>query len=419
MEIEIARARVVSRPRGEPAWHIAAAGLLALAAAMGVGRFAFTPILPAMRDAFALAPADLAALASANYLGYLLGAIAAAAVPPRAQGWLPRISLLAVVIVTALMAATSAQPAWLALRFLAGLASAGVFVVASAAVLDWLTRHERLDLLGWLFSGVGVGIAASGLVILAVQQVTRGQMDGWRVEWLAVALLAVVLMAPAWRWLPRPLAPEAHTLPRGSAAMPRGALLPIALMGVAYFLDGAGYIVAGTFLVAIVAAIPGLAELGAGAWLLVGLAGAPSAILWARAGRRLGLIAALGLAYLLQAVSLALPALSTSPLAAALSAILFGATFIGITALTLAEARRHLPPHLVPRAIGLLTAVFGLGQVLGPLLAARLAGPGGDFRPALLVASGAVVIAALLVFAAGVVSRAPGGAPAQRASSNN
>ncbi len=399
----IAEAGTRARAREPAAWQVVAAGMLALAVAMGIGRFAFTPILPAMRDAFTLSPGDLGALASANYLGYLIGAIAAAApIPNRVQGWLLHGSLISVVIVTALMAATELTPAWLALRFLAGLASAGVFVFGSTAVLGWLNQRGRLDLTGWFFSGVGVGIAASGLAILAVQRLSSGGVT-WRAEWIAVAALAAALLAPVWAWLPRVAPTRGDARPIARDRSPGGVSFPIVLLGAAYFMDGAGYIVAGTFLVAIVAAIPGLAGLGAASWILVGLAGAPSALLWSRLGGRIGLVATLGLAYVLQAVSLALPALSASPAAAALSAVLFGGTFIGITLLTIAEARRRVPPHLVARTIGLLTAVFGLGQVIGPLLAARIAEQSGDYRPALLIASGAVLLGALLTFIAGAL----------------
>ena len=128
-------------------WQSLVTGILALAVAMGVGRFAFTPILPAMRDGFGLVPTDLDVLASANYLGYLVGAIAAALpIPGRLHSPALRVSLLTVVVTTGLMAATSAAPIWLVLRFLAGLASAGVFVFGSALVLGSLGRRGRLDL---------------------------------------------------------------------------------------------------------------------------------------------------------------------------------------------------------------------------------------------------------------------------------
>lgn len=393
-----------------PPWPTVAAGLLALAAAMGIGRFAFTPILPAMRDAFALPPAVLGALASANYLGYLIGALAAATpLLGRWAGPILRGSLLAVIAATALMAATSALPAWLLLRFLAGVASAGVFVYGSAAVLGWLARRGRLDLTGWFYSGVGVGIAGSGLAVLASQRLAPADAASWRAEWIAAALLATALTALSWPWLPRAAAVTgAGEEPKTSDA-PNRVSRSMVLLGAAYFLDGAGYIVAGTFLVAVVAAVPGLANLGAGVWILAGIAGAPSAILWTRAGARIGPLAALALAYVLQAAGLALPALSDAPAAAALAAALFGGTFIGITSLTMAETRRRVPGLLLARAIAALTVVFGLGQVLGPLVAAWLAGDAGDFRRALGAASVAVLAGAALTVAAGVVpERLPG-----------
>ena len=199
---EVAEAAAVT-PRSA-VWPTVAAGLLALAVAMGIGRFAFTPILPAMRDAFALPPAVLGALASTNYLGYLLGALAGATpVLGRWSDTILRGCLLAVVVTTALMAATSAVPVWLALRFLAGLASAGVFVYGSAVILGWLARRGRLDLTGWFYSGVGVGIAGSGLVVLGSQRLAPHDAPSWRVEWTGAALLAAALTALCWSRLPR------------------------------------------------------------------------------------------------------------------------------------------------------------------------------------------------------------------------
>jgi MFS family permease len=261
---------------------------------MGIGRFAFTPILPAMRDAFALSPAALGALASANYLGYLVGALAATVpVPPRVHPAILRTSLLIVVIGTGLMAGTTAAWGWLLLRFLAGLASAGIFVFGSTIVLGWLEQQGRATWSGAFFSGVGVGIACSGSVVLGLQHVATGA-EGWRWEWLATAMLAALLTVLSWAWFPQMVRSST------SAQRPQAGLgdevrrLPVLLLGAAYFLAGVGYIVAGTFLVAIVAALPHGGDLGAGAWIIVGLAAAPSTILWARIAGRMSSLAALG-----------------------------------------------------------------------------------------------------------------------------
>jgi MFS family permease len=162
----------------------------------------------------------------------------------------------------------------------------------------------------------------------------------------------------------------------------------------AYFLEGGGYIVTGTFLPAIVEGLPGLGGLGTDAWILVGLAAAPSTVLWAKAASRAGPDAALVAAYAVQAVGIFLLVVSTAWWAATMSAMLFGGTFVGISALTLTYTQRVVGPRRVGLAIGLLTAAFGVGQVLGPLVAASLVGDTSDFRPALVVASAAVTLGA-------------------------
>jgi predicted MFS family arabinose efflux permease len=298
------------------------------------------------------------------------------------------------------MALTTAMPAWLLLRFAAGVASAGVFVFASAAVIGWFVLQKRPALVGFFFSGVGLGIVCSGAVILLVQRLTGGQ--AWRVEWLGAALLAILLALPTLRWLPQE---TLGTAPRRSDSdAPRRLSTPLILLAVSYFLGGIGYIVAGTFIVAIVSAVPGLQDLGAGAWILVGLAAFPSTPLWTKVAVSIGRMKALGLSYLIMALGLLLPALFVQPAAAVASTLLFGATFIGFGALTVAEAQHLAPPRQAARTIALLTVIFGLGQVAGPLLAAFLASPSGDFRSSLLMAGLVVFIAALCAFASGRVA---------------
>jgi MFS family permease len=190
--------------------------------------------------------------------------------------------------------------------------------------------------------------------------------------------------------------------PETEDPMPAGVKLGIVLLCLAYFLAGAGYIVTGTFLPTIVEYIPGLGGLGAGAWVLAGLAAAPSTVLWTRIASRAGSVAALVAAYAVQATGILLPALSGAKWAAACSALLFGGTFVGIAALTLTYAREVTGGRRSGLAIGLLTAAFGVGQVLGPLAAAALAGETGGFGPALVFASAAVALGALLLPVAGL-----------------
>ena len=384
-----------------------ASGILALVVAMGIGRFAYTPILPAMQATFGLSNGMSGALASSNYLGYLVGAILAAAVPSaRRQTFLLRASLMVVVLTTCLVAFTTEFWAWMAVRFVAGIASAGVFVFASGAILGVLASMDEQKLSGWLYSGVGLGIAISGVLVLALNKLLPvGNVAGWRADWIGMAVLATVLLIPCWAWIPRSeneaARPRARPESITSMARRRVVLTYLLLLSVAYFLEGTGYIVSGTFLVKIIEELPGLGGFGTSAWILVGLAAIPSTVLWAWAASRVGFVGTLIVAYIVQAIGVVLPVLSGTEWAAALSAILFGGTFMGIVALTITYAREVVPSQQAARAIAVLTAAFGVGQVVGPLIATGLASGPKDFGPSLVAASSALFVSGLLMVAVG------------------
>lgn len=397
-------------------WNLAA-GILALVVAFGIGRFAYTPILPVMQERFALTNAAVGALASSNYLGYVLGAILAAFVPAgRWQDTLLRSSLLVAAVSTGFMALTSEFSVWLALRFLAGLTSASIFVFASSVVLGELARRGRPELSGWFYSGVGLGIVLSGLVVLLLNSLLYEGSASWRIDWICLGALAALLVAPCWARLPKGEAaegeagddtPEARLTDnaRHATRSASGVPLGVALLCVAYFLEGGGYIVTGTFLPTIVEGSSGLGSLGVGTWVLVGLAAAPSTVLWAKAASHVGQAWALVLAYIAQALGILLPVVSATWWAAVLSAALFGGTFMGIVALTLTYARQLVPARSADLALGTLTAAFGVGQVLGPLVAAALAGETGGFDRSLVAASAAVTLGGLLMLFVGARQR--------------
>ena len=255
-----------------------AAGIIALVVAMGVGRFAYTPILPAMQESFDLSNTAAGALASSNYLGYLLGALLAAFVPSgRPQDVVLRTSLWMVVATTILVGLTTDFSTWFALRFVTGLAGAGVFVLGSAVILEELSRRGRLGLSGILFAGPGIGIALSGLVVLTLNGMLAREDAAWRAGWLVLGALAFALVLPCVAWLPGGSAVRQSAGHARDGSVPRegkagstgraaaGTALALALLGLAYFLEGVGYIVTGTFLPTIVEDLPGLGGFGAGA----------------------------------------------------------------------------------------------------------------------------------------------------------
>ncbi len=379
-------------------------GVVALALAMGVGRFAFTPILPAMQAATGLGADGAGLLASLNYLGYFVGALGAGLVPHGAvRTAVFRTALIASVTSTAGMGFTDGMAVWGVLRFVSGLASAGIFILGIAMVLDALARAGRESWNGWLYTGVGLGIAASGLFVALM-----GGRLGWRGDWLWLGLICTGAGALSWLWVTEPptspssAAAGAPGMPKGKASL-RSA--PLVLLTLAYFLEGAGYIITGTFLVAILKTMPETARLGEAAWMVTGLAAIPSGLIWAAAGRRLGLWRALILAHVMQAVGILLP-MTGQPAAAVVSAALYGGTFIGIVTLSFTLGRQ-LSGGASVRVIGALTAVYGLGQIIGPLPAGVIVARTGSFDSALLGAAAAVLVGALLLLAGSWAARRP------------
>ncbi|MEU8225068.1 YbfB/YjiJ family MFS transporter [Kribbella sp. NPDC048915] len=352
---------------GPTAAALAGRGAAALAGGMGIGRFAYTPILPLMHAQAGLSPRLGAALATANYTGYLAGALAAVVAPRLLHSrWALRLSLVSLTATLALMPV--APSLWLGLRVVAGAASALIFVIAVGAVLG-------SPYLGWVFGGVGVGIALSGAVLVG---------GSWRTAWWIAAVLTASCALPAWHLT-------------GSSAPPTVQRRPISRQFVAlltsYTLEGIGYIIAGTFLVAAInetaSETTGGRAIGAAAWIVVGVAAVPSTAWWARLGRRRSRSALLPGALIVQAVGIALPAIVPTTAAALVSAALFGATFLGVANLAIALGAELGVPH----AIAVLTTGYSLGQIAGPLLVEPLLHNG--YHQALLVSTGVVGLAAI------------------------
>ncbi|MCA2225269.1 YbfB/YjiJ family MFS transporter [Nonomuraea sp. NEAU-L178] len=380
----------------ERPWRVVGQGAAALGAGVGIGRFAYTAILPLMHAQAGLSPQLGAQLATANYIGYLLGAVAPIIVPAMGASRLTlRLSLVVLIVTLALMPITHVGVLWWLLRLVAGIASSLIFVVAVNAMLTGLRGHAH-HLTGWAFGGIGAGIALSGVVVLILR--TAGT---WQQAWWTTAVLTAVFTALAWRLHTGPASSDAApasshpALASSDAAAPvpsrRGAAVGLRWFGallVSYTLEGTGYIIAGTFLVAAIdQTAPGW--VGSSAWILVGLAALPSSALWAWLSRTWSRPTLLLVALVVQAVGIALPVLAGGVAAALVSAVLFGATFLGIASLTLA-----IGAHLrIPRAVAILATGYSVGQILGPLVVTPLLRQG--YHQALLVGAALVALAAV------------------------
>ncbi|MFF0271644.1 YbfB/YjiJ family MFS transporter [Kribbella sp. NPDC004536] len=346
-------------------WALVGRGAAALAGGMGIGRFAYTPILPMMHAQAGLTPGLGAALATANYTGYLAGAVAAVAAPRLVHSrWTLRLALLVLTATLALMPVDSSL--WLTLRLIAGIASALVFVIAVSAVLPRLSSHH----VGWTFGGVGAGIALSGAVLAG---------GNWRTAWWITAVLTLACTVPAWNLT--------GSRPTSSVAPGRRSRHFNALL-TSYTLEGIGYIIAGTFLVAAINETAS-GPVGNSAWIVVGLAAVPSTAFWAALSRRWSRSTLLLSALILQALGIALPTVVHGVAAALISAALFGATFLGVANLAIALGTELQ----VPQAVAVLTVGYSLGQLIGPLAVGPLLHNG--YHQALLVSAAVVALAAI------------------------
>lgn len=389
--------------------------MLALAVAMGIGRFASTPLLPMMLQAGELDIATAAWLASANYLGYLVGALLCMVQPwvHARTGWrwtgassiaLLRGGLVATCVLTLGMA-LRLPAAWPWLRFAAGIASAFVFVHSSGWCLGRLARLGVPAMGALIYVGPGAGIVTSGLAATAM---LAAHWPSW-IGWAVFGALAAVLTAIAWPAFDVPataptVEPSKPGAEHGAApsAAPAHGRLELGLLVFAYGIAGFGYIISATFLPVIARqALPGSPWLDL-FWPLLGAGVMAGALLASRVQRvtepRLWLAAC----YAIQALGIGAGLVAPNLAGFALGSLLLGLPFTVISYFAMQEARR-VQPRSTAAFIGLLTAVYGVGQIVGPPLASALlttsANGGARFDTSLQLAAAALGVGAVLFVA--------------------
>ncbi|MCF6117882.1 MULTISPECIES: YbfB/YjiJ family MFS transporter [Mesorhizobium] len=372
--------------------RLAFAGMIALAVAMGIGRFVYTPILPGMMEELGLTPADAGWIASANYLGYLVGALAAVG------GWahgrerlLMLAGLAATAVLTGLMGLADTMAAFLVIRFLAGVASAFVLVFMSSIVFGHLAAVGRNDLQALHFGGVGLGIAASS----ALMAILVTEQAGWPAGWFWSAAISACAIAVVMLLLGSTA--TANGADGREPALPKDRALVKII--VAYGLFGFGYIVTATFLVAIVRQGGGGRVFEAVVWMVTGLAGIPSVWLWQKIAAKIGLYRAYAWGCLVEVVGVSASVTMGGHVGPLLGGFLLGGTFIAITALGL-QSGRQLAPQAPRRILALMTASFGLGQIIGPIVAGLLAEASGDFFLASIVAAAVLLVSGAVIWSA-------------------
>ncbi|WP_425435679.1 YbfB/YjiJ family MFS transporter [Pantoea rwandensis] len=381
---------VLKHPPHIRAFLLSMAGSVVLIIGMGYGRFAFTGVLPVMLKENLLTLQQGNWAASANYAGYLLGALLLSRARPTDSRRLCFTSVLATLLSIVALAWLRSPLAIIVLRGLAGLFSAVTLIAASLWLLQHMQHTQGAPL---LFSGVGMGVFLSAEMVAVGKSLALPSAT----IWLLCAGSAAVLFLVFFRLLNSPpdtlvnYTLKAQTSTRSQTATAAEAWKLLLIYGLAGF----GYIITATYLpLFLTGSLTGVDPVQI--WALFGLAAVPSCFFWHRLAVARGYRFTLLLNLILQAVGVILPAFSHALPFCLASALLVGFTFMGTVTVALPEARR-LAVAVSFNMIAAMTALYGFGQIAGPLVAGELYAFSGSFNPSLCAASTALVLAAGLV----------------------
>ncbi|SOC42395.1 YbfB/YjiJ family MFS transporter [Ureibacillus acetophenoni] len=360
-------------------------GILFMIVAMGISRFAFTPILPFMRIDEGLSFEQGGFLASSNYVGYFVGALGAGFIYRNKKNFL-LLNVLLNVISIVIMGITHSYILWIILRFIAGITGGFIFVLTSSIVMDYLASHNLSRWSGLLFSGIGLGIALSGLLVPLIES-----FYSWEGSWIGLGILSALFLLSTLTMWRKIVIRDGEKVEKTKETKIFQGFMPWLI--IAYGLEGLGYIITGTFLVDIIYNIESLRPFASFSWVIAGIAAAPAAPLWMAMISKMSTVKVLSIAYILQIIGILLPVFSQTAWGVLLSAFLFGFTFVGIVTLSTAYARQLFPKQS-GAVVSVLTTAYALGQIVGPILASGAESIFNSFKAPLTLA-GIVVILAL------------------------
>ncbi|EIM5194817.1 YbfB/YjiJ family MFS transporter [Staphylococcus pseudintermedius] len=369
-----------------------ALGMIALFIVIALGRFAYTPILPFMQLDTGLDNKSVGLLATFNYLGYLIGAMLPIFYIMKNKVFDLKCYLLLNVATMLLFGVTDHFVIWSLLRLLNGISSGAVFVLASNIVLEALHVARREGIAGLLYSAVGLGLFSSSLFIFLYTDVTH-----WRETWIwlgSAAFILTLIIIVCLRenpTLPEPASHKAHG-PEKVIRYSKKFYIPFAI---AYFCEGAGYIITGTFLVAIVKTMPTLSEYAALSWMFVGLGAIPATVLWSMIGQRIGICLSVILAFSLQIVAVLMPIFTVNAFAIALSSMIFGATFLGLTTLFMSKSHQITFETKGNNLVAVMTLIYSVGQMIAPYISGILIERTHSYNDALIFAAAILVVGIL------------------------
>ena len=378
-------------------FNILLAGIISLFIGVGVARFSFTSLLPSMLSTDALSLTFAGVLASINYAGYLAGSIFAIFIKDiNTKIKYFRLGVILCVLSTVVMGITINEVFWLLGRVIAGFGSAMLLVVGAAIVMTKLNFEDKTKAMGIYFSGIGIALVSSDIISRYVLS-----FSSWENSWIVLTFCALFLAFYPLYILSfdKEIFQKNEKHPFNKALFSPFVLVLI----VAYFTEGVGFVIQGTFLPTILKSIEGLETVASLSWLLVGLAGIPSSIIWMRLAHKYGSINIIIIAMSLQIIGILIPTLTTNMYLNLFCGVLYGATFVGLVALFMNLGGKLAGKNPV-MLMGTLTTAYGIGQVTAPLYAVSLTQLTGNYNYALYLTALIVLFGVCILLIAKKVS---------------
>ena len=363
-------------------------GIAALTIAVGIGRFSYTPILPYMISELNLTTTEAGLIASSNYLGYLLGSL----IPifpqfPKNIRSIFIYSIFISIISLFAMGLTNTFEVFILIRFIHGIFSAFVLILGTSLIVSHVQKKGKIFLGTAHFSGVGLGMALSAIVVSYL-----GFLNfKWDELWFSIGILAIILSFQIIKFTPIQKAEVKYNLKSKNKTS-----LGFSLITISYGLYGFGYVAFGTFISTMSRLTPGLEKTEPYVWFVVGVTGIPSVFFWNWFGSKIGNDIGLFLANLILGLGVLFSVLINNEFGIFISCILFGLSFVPITSMCLLEGQERFSGSFIV-STAILTFSFSIGQMIGPYLSGLLTDYYNSFFFSMIISGIVLIFGSLLM----------------------
>ena len=367
--------------------RLALVGIGVVAITGGLGRFAYTPIIPYMQTTLNISSADIGLLASSNYLGYLIGSIIPLVYSfANKQRLTLYLSVFVSIITLGLMGTTGEFYIFSLLRFFQGISGAIGLVIATNLIFSQITDTGRIDLRLAHISGFGVGMFLSAIAIWICSMFELQ----WNYQWFVIAILCLILTIPII-FSPLEKGSEASIDPSSHSNR-----LSLGFVGISvgYFFFGFGYIIFGTFIAALAVNTPALENIQHASWIVVGVSAMPAIFVWQAISKFTGNHISLALSCFTCSAGILTLYFFDGVGASLFACLAYGIGVIGIVGLVLMEGKiRH--SGSIKFAVAFLTTTFSIGQITGPYISGLMIDFFGDYENAMLLSGCSLLMAGL------------------------